>query len=302
MNIRRLLNQKRVAVLYTGIFIFSVMVSSGHTEEARFIKESFPDSFTLKEPVNFYDPGNLFEYIDGQAVYYLSYGFTKLEHGFYQKGNATFYVDVYELNSRLSAFGAFRQQRESSAADIKIGCEGAITDYLTVFYKGNFYVEIIPMTSGDDDVGSMKLLAGHVVKLIPGAVEFPPEVGLFPQKGLIRGSERYVDENLLSYSFMGKGLVAQYLIEGEEKEIRVFISLTDNEKMAQDILKEYYGKLQSPSSIKIGDLTGFTGKEPYRGTTMLASWKQLVFGCIGVENEMKSIDLLNAVHLNLEKL
>ena len=288
--------------IYFGMIVHVWYASIVSAEEPLFLKESFPGGFSLKEPVKFYDAGNLYEYINGQAVFYLSYRFNRLEHGYYKNGGSEFYVDVYELGSRLSAFGSYRQQREDGAGELDVGCEGAITDYLAVFHKGKYYVEIIPMGSGTDDLSAMKILAGHVEKNIPGETELPPEVGLFPKEALIPGSERYVGENFLSYSFMGRGLVARYLLEGEDKEIRVFISLADNDNKAQKIFEEYREKLQSSSLIKIGDLEGTKGKEPYRGTTMLASWKQFVFGCLGVEHEMKAIDLLKAVHLNLEKL
>lgn len=301
MNSERLcVNTKFLSIILVVLALFLVSVRI-EAEEPRFLKPPFPDGFSQKEPVKFYDPGNLYEYINGQAVFYLGYRFKQLEHGFYGIGESTFYIDIYELGSRLSAFGSFRQQREEGAAGLSIGCEGSILDYLTVFYKGNYYIEIIPMSSGTDDQASMKLLAEYVEKNIPGSSEIPPEVMLFPKEELIDGSERYVDENLISYSFMGRGLTARYLSKGEEKEIRIFIAIADNETNAKDIFEEYRTKLQNPSPVNIGSLEGIKGQEPYRGTTILSTWKQYVFGCLGVENETKSVDLLNAVLLNLKK-
>ncbi|MBT4483062.1 MAG: hypothetical protein HOC71_05235, partial [Candidatus Latescibacteria bacterium] len=254
----------------------------------------------LKEEVKFYDPGNLYEYINGQAVFYLSYKFIKLEHGFYERDGATFYVDVYELGSQLSALGAYRQQKEQDAADLGIGCEGAIVEYLTVLHKGKFYVEIIPMDSGDDDEKAMRLIAGHVAKLIPGSEELPPEVGLFPKDGIIDGSERYVDESLISYSFMGRGLSARYE-SGIEKKLRLFIAMTDDESKAKEIFESYKKKLENSSPVKIGSKGGFKGKEPYRGITIISSWKNFVFGCLDVEDEPKAIDLLTKAQININK-
>ena len=66
---------RTLPVVITAVFmLLSTSVNAG-AEEPRFIKKSFPDGFRLKESVRFYDPGNLYEYIDGQAVFYFSYGF-----------------------------------------------------------------------------------------------------------------------------------------------------------------------------------------------------------------------------------
>ncbi|MFC1692949.1 DUF6599 family protein [Candidatus Latescibacterota bacterium] len=286
--------------IYFGMIVLVWYASVVSAEEPRFLKESFPGGFSLKESVKFYDAGNLYEYINGQAVFYLSYRFNRLEHGYYKNGGSEFYVDVYELGSRLSAFGSYRQQREDGAGELYVGCEGAITDYLAVFHKGKYYVEIIPMGSGTDDLSVMKILAGHVEKNIPGETDLPPEVGLFPKEALIAGSERYVGENFLSYSFMGRGLNAVYQIEGQEKDLRIFIALADSESKAEGIFDSYRERLQNPSSVRTGTLEGLKGSEPYRGTTIIFSWKGYVFGCLGAENETKALDLVKTLHDNLK--
>jgi len=288
------------SIFFMTLIVFLCSLRQAETEEARFVKQTFPGGFKLKEPVVFYGSQNLYEYINGQAVFYLSYGFKRLEHGFYQKGDATYYVDVYELGSRLSSFGAFRQQREEDADKLNIGCEGAITDYLTVFYKGNFYIEIIPMSTESDDIEIMRMLAGHLEKLVPGEVDLPPEVSLFPPKGLIDGSERYVDEDLISYSFMGRGLYARYLPEGQEKEFRVFIALADSVEKAEKMTSEYKKKLQELPNL-FSQLKLFIGKEQYRGVIMLSSYENYVFGCLDVTNQKNAVDVLSSLLGNIGK-
>ncbi|MFC1528980.1 DUF6599 family protein [Candidatus Latescibacterota bacterium] len=291
---------RKLPLVFIATTVLMILSFQSGAEEARFLKKTFPDGIKLKEDVKFYDPGNLYEYINGQAVFYLSYKFIRLEHAFYEIGNATYYVDVYELGSQLSALGAYRQQKERDAADLGIGCEGAIVEYLTVFHKGKHYVEIIPMDSGDDDEKSMRLIAGHVAKLIPGSEELPIELGLFPKDGIIAGSERYVDEALISYTFMERGLSARYDSEGE-KDLRVFIAFTDNASKAKEMFNTYEKKLGDSSPVKIGSADGSKGKEPYRGTTIVSSWKNFVFGCLDVENEQKAIVLLSKVQTNIHK-
>ena len=299
MKIVLFFSDRKLQVILTALLFILLTHSTAKSEEPLFLAHSLPDGFKLKEPVSFYNPGDLYEYINGQAVFYLSYGFKKLEHGHYEKGNASFYIDIYKLGSDLSAFGAYHQQKEIDAADLGIGSEGAIIDYLTVFYKGNYYVEIIPINNTGDTFEDMKILAGNIEKKIPGNAGIPPLVKLFPKEGLITGSERYTGENLLSYSFLGQGLSAEYKTKDEDKNAKIFIALTENESQARKIFDSYREKLKNSSPVSISLIEGIKGDELYRGTTILTVWDRYVFGCLNVKNEAESIKLLSILYHNI---
>jgi hypothetical protein len=281
-----------------GTFFFLSAASAA--EEAKFLKGA-PAGFTVKEPVSFFNRNNLYEYINGQAVFYNSYGFTRLEHGVYGKGGGTYTVDIYELGSNLSSFGAFRQQREEEAADYTVGVESALIEYLTVFYKDKYYIEVIPLSGGDDDVGAMKELAAWVDGALPGPNALPPELALFPAAGLVPKSERYVDESLISYSFMGRGLTATYKEAGQEKESRVFIGFAPDQAKAQEIFTGFGGKMANTQAIRIGDAAGVKGELPYRGLSIACQSGSFVYGCMGVSDEKQAAQLLGAVGENLKK-
>jgi hypothetical protein len=283
-------------------FLAAACVFSFNAQTADFIYLTEKiGSYTQVEPPVVYTQKDLYEYINGQAVFYFSYGFTRLEHGYYSRGDTTYYVDVYELGSDLSAFGAFRQQREEDAAPLKIGAEGAQTDYLTVFWKGNRYVEIIPMSSGDPDLSGMQFIAREIDKKIKASLTLPKELSLLPGNTLKKGSERYVDENLMSYSFMGRGLTGVYSSPDGAGDFRVFISMAENESVSGKIFSEYSGKLEEQTKVKIGNKEGLKGKEPYRGTTIIAREGRFMYGAVDVKNEKAALGILEQVQQNLLK-
>jgi hypothetical protein len=290
----------RRAILCGAVLLALVPVLTAEAEEALFLGKSFPDGFALKEDVRFYDQGNLYEYIDGQAVFYISYGFKRLEHGVYVTGDKEYTVDVYELASRLSAFGSFRQQRDSDAAPMKVGVEGATIEYLTVFYKGCHYVEIIPAGTSSEDVPTMRKLAEHIAAVIPGETELPPELGLFPAVGLSEGSERYVDENLLSYAVMGRGLTANYS-QGGDSELRVFIALPADAASAKKVYDGFVEKIKDSSLQTLEKAQGMRGESPYRGTAFIYLRDRFVFGCLGVKNEDAAKKVMEALYGGLKK-
>ena len=300
------LRTKTLLILLTVVATISMIFCtaiSAKSDEKQLLPEQFSDGFKLTKPVAFYDPGNLFELINGQAVFYLSYGFVKLEHAFYEKDGATYTVDIYELRDRLSALGSYRQQKDDEAGELKAGCEGYIIEYLSTFYKDKYYIEIIPMESdGENNIKDMSLLASHVEKRIPGTTELPPELVLFPQDGMIPESELYIGENLLSYTFLGHGLTAHYKLKGENSNIRVFISLADSEQKAQKIKEDFRANINNPASIELsGKVSGVKGSMAYRGNAMIFNYRQYAFGCLGYTDEAGALNVLGKLHENLKE-
>lgn len=286
---------KKYSVLHTAFFAVLLILFSTVSVTAELLQEQLPDGFKLSKPVEFYDSGNLFELINGQAVFYLSYGFLKLDHGFYEKEGVSYKVDVYEVRDVLSALGCYREQKDDDAADMNVGTEGYVLDYLASFYKNRYYVEIVPVSEGV--VKDMTLLAGHVAKNIPGNIEIPKELSLFPSDGLIPESESYIGENLLSYTFLGHGLVAKYQTKVESKTITAFISLAGNEENARKICDDFRGKLQNPSEITLtGNVKGVSGIMPYRGKALVFPYKGYAFGFLGVEDNTQALEILKKIH------
>lgn len=280
-------------------FIFSCMTIFVKSAGAQILPEQFPDGFKVTKPMEYYDPGNLYDLINGQAVFYLSYGFVKLDHAYYEKDGVSYRVDVYELADRLSALGSYRQQKDEDTSELNIGTEGYIIDYLAAFFKDKYYVEIVPMDDGD--ITELKLLAGHVEKSVPGTRELPPELSLFPQDGLIPNSEMYFGESFLSYSFMGNGLSAYYMQKQDDKEIRVFIALSDSKEKAQKISEDFKEKLNNIKSIKLFEnVSGTSGEMAYRGKTMIFHYKYYAFGCLGYTNDGEASDILGKLLENLK--
>ena len=291
-------------VLCILFLIFCTSIQA-QTVTAPLLPENLPDGYKLTRSVAFYNPGNLFELINGQAVFYLSYGFQKLEHAFYEKDGVTYSVDIYELADRLSAFGSYHQQKDEDASDLDAGCEGYIIDYLAVFYKDRYYIEIIPNESGDDNITAMKLLAAQVEKRIPGTSEIPPELDLLPVENMIPGSGRYSGENLISYTFMGHGLTARYKQKQVDKNITLFISFASSEQEAQSIRDKFEEKLNDTGTGThnfpgIG-ITGVTGTLPYRGNAMIFACKKYAFGFMGFADIEETLKLTGNLVKNIEE-
>ncbi|HEX9933932.1 MAG TPA: DUF6599 family protein, partial [bacterium] len=89
-------------------------------------KELEPGWMPQGQPVH-YMPDNLYEYIDGEAELYLSYGFKELAALVYYAGSPedTFVtVDVYDMDKPLDAFGLYSNLRFPDYTYETMGTEG----------------------------------------------------------------------------------------------------------------------------------------------------------------------------------
>lgn len=294
--------RKDIQPLLTLCFIIALVLCSAPAaqSETTVLTETLPGGFMLSGPVAFYNPGNLFELINGQAVFYLSYGFSKLDHAFYEKSGETYKVDIYELENHLSAMGSYREQKDDDTDELAVGCEGYIIDYLSAFYKDRYYVEIVPETDGV--LSDLEALAGAVADCLPGTNELPPELGLFPREGLVPGSESYYGESLLSYTFLGNGMSAHYRQGQDENTLRIFVSFADDETEAQTIAGTFADNLKNKRPVELaGGLSGSAGELAYRGKALVFTRGRFAFGGIGVADENTARTVLEKLRVNLQK-
>lgn len=291
--------------IFLIFFMLMIAVTAMFSSEsvAQILPDKFSDGFISAKPSEFYNQGNLFELIDGQAVFYLSYGFVKLEHRFYTDSKGVEYkVDVYELADALSGLGSYREQKDEEASSLGVGTEGYLADYLAAFYKNKYYVEITPTGSGDLDKDAITKLSADVEKTIPGNSILPPEIKIFPLDGMKPGSERYYGESLLSYSFLGKGLSALYSQKDGENDLRVFVSLAGSAEASSKTSDEFVKVLKNATKISLGGkVEGFKGELAYRGNSMIFHTGKYAFGCIGVIDEQKAVSILQKLLENLNK-
>jgi hypothetical protein len=139
-----------------------------------------------------YTPENLFQYLDGAAELYLSYGFLRSLSRRYEKSGeagASFTVDVFDMGRAQDAFGAFSHSQESPTTAFGQGSEE--TGTLIVFWKGRHYVSIL----GDPDTPAVRMALPRFGEAIAAAIgesgPLPAVVAGLPVEGLLVASVRF---------------------------------------------------------------------------------------------------------------
>jgi hypothetical protein len=215
-----------------------------------------------------YGPEDLYEYIDGEAGFFVGYGFLSLMGAHYELASDPdqfMTLDVYDMGEKLGAFGVFQAKRDDSLPSLGLGAASSGTQGYVSFYKDRYYVEIVSVTTKEEQRRQHVRLAEVVAGRIQGDSSPPRELQYLPGNGKITGSERYVVGGILGHSFLQRGLVCKYRREG--KEFSAFIAFFENAEEAARSHHQHKSSLQEAgqtcSPVTIRDAEGFTSRTPY---------------------------------------
>jgi len=214
---------------FVGLIISDT--SSGKTKApVPVIEGLFPPSAWLQEwkwegSPSFFQPDNLFDYINGSAELYLAYGFQRLATvNMVHAEDKSIIIDIYDMGTPLNAFGIYSSYRSADSIIQTIGAEAITSPAYIRFYHNWYVVDLNGSDTSSVTENAMDKMAREISKRIGGPGKPPAILALLPRKGLIEKTEKYIADSLLGYEFLPRGLEASYLIEG--KEVKAFIVIT----------------------------------------------------------------------------
>jgi hypothetical protein len=137
-----------------------------------------------------YEGEALFDYINGGAELYLSYGLKGMTGCKYEgEGLPQVTVEVYEMTSAANAFGVYTQSRDREEHEFGQGSQ-RYRDFI-VFWKDRYYVLVTTQRAVPESERALR----HVAELVDGAIATtglrPAIVDALPEKGLVPGGYLY---------------------------------------------------------------------------------------------------------------
>ncbi len=275
-------------------------------ELADLVPDADRSGWEMAEESAEYFPESLYEYLNGGAPQYLSFGFQKLINTRYvYQGDdlRSVTLDLFEMQSPLGAYGIYSSGRPRTASVHDWGVEGYRSGTIAAAWNGNEYVH---GSADENDPVLIELLdrvIAHAVGAVPGEPQMPWMVKVLPSADRIPFSDRYVGKDLLGHSFLPGGVLAEYNL-GEGAEGLLFVSdliAPPKAKKAFDRLFEYEserGKVVGQSAIEGTRLRWV--EDPGLGQGAFAQFDRFVIGLWGSPDTPAVRTLLTELIRNLQ--
>lgn len=262
---------RRLCLIFSMMSAFRLFASVQEELPAARLPEQFM-SYRVTDRLN-YTGEDLYDYINGGAELYLSYGLTRMAGCKYTGGNLPqLTVEIYEMTTPENAFGVYTQSRDKEEYDYGQGSQ-SFHDFI-LFWKGRYFVTVYAQAVTPESEAAIKYLAEVIDKAIPDTGNRPPVVDLLPKDGLAEGGFLYfhhyiwlnayffiANHNLIDLDEHTDAVLAKYG-DANARSYLLIVEYPDGEKAAKACqkLKENYAPEQTAEQpfIQLEDKTWFT--------------------------------------------
>jgi len=297
-------NQWSVLSSLTLVFVCVSVLHSNAEELKKFIPSSSELSgFKMTEKPEYYNQENLWDYMNGSAPGYLAYGFQKMVTFIVTnlENRLEFTIDIYDMGDTLSAFGIYSVERSPEGRVVRYGCDGFQSDNTLYFWKNKYYVKLMAYDVTPETGQSLSLLARIIAQKIPKGGKLPHLFSIFPPKGLVEKSERYIPQDVLGQDYFRHGYSIEY--ERDDKKYQVLLICGKNANKVKENFQEYLEYLSTTGRIthenlEIGDI-GIAGTHSYYGTVLFAREGAFIIGVLGCEDQQEAQGIIGEMFTKL---
>ena len=242
-----------------------------------------------------YSPDTLYEYIDGSADLYLSYGFKQAVVGDYVKGGEGerwITVDIYDMGAPLHAFGIYGAEKPPDVEETEVGeygMQGYSLEGLVALWKGRYYVKVSAVER--EDVEAAEALAIVTAGKLPARLRMPVELSQLPSENRVPGTERYVKTSALGHKFLVEVVSAEYKLEEATATLYVAdLGPPESAAAGWQKLRDF----ESRTGEKVEDVSGvgedaFAATDGYYGEMVAAHLAQYVALATGDEADREKL-------------
>lgn len=256
---------------------------------------------TTESPQTYY-PENLFEYIDGAAEIYLSYGFKELIVAEYVKDNNsdTVAVEIYDMGDAKNSFGIYSAERYPDNEFVPLGTQGYVEEGALNFLVGRYYIKLLCFDCEDHADKMLQDFSEEIVSRVADKGGFPALLKAFPKQGLVANSEKYILKNFMGYRFLHDGYLANY--EADGLSFDCFLIGGKNADEAKDMLDQYL-EAKGPSNVQKVP-SGYLIKDRYYHNIYLALVENYICGVMRIKegNERLGEEYLENLVERVKKL
>jgi hypothetical protein len=200
-----------------------------------------PPQMLAASPLELYQPGNLYEKINGKADLYLRAGFQSLRsQRFAIKDDPNLWAEVfwYQMGDSSGAYAVFSQQRRPGALKLDLAPNAYQARNLVVLAHGPHYLEMVASQVSTKLSALLVQMARAFVSHHPQEKSTAPELAWFPGEGLVKESIALQTSGAFGFERMQGIYIARYRLGPEEAAL--FVSRRASAEQAAGLAKEYY--------------------------------------------------------------
>jgi hypothetical protein len=170
-----------------------------------------------------YTPKTLHLYISRDTDRYKRHGFQQMLLVRYHPAGGREPIDVqlYDMGTKLGAFGIFSSERRLRNAPASVGNEAHEGRGFLCFWRGRICVKMQSASVVDTLSGDLRALGSEIAWRIPCDGKLPDLAACFPPRGQIPHTVRYWAENALDRLNFNDSYTARYRASGGEYELLV---------------------------------------------------------------------------------
>jgi hypothetical protein len=170
-----------------------------------------------------YDADNLWEYINGQADFFIDYGFVRVDAAEYRhdKESSSVVLEVYRMGRPQEAFGIFAAERTRDDRSIEIGTEAYLGANVLGFWQGEQYVKLTSFEESATIEQQLIGLAEAISVRIPDQGGELETLAVFPEEGRVEASDRFIPSNFLGQPYLTDAYQVDYTLDGQD--IQLFV-------------------------------------------------------------------------------
>lgn len=267
------------------LLMMVILISSLHATDFPDIKGWQPVSEVLS-----YNPDNLYEYINGAADQFIAYSFQELVSRDLASESLRVTIDIYDMGTRLNAFGMYKTERPRDQQALAIATEAYVSPpYQCLLLKDIYYVKV-NVYEGEMTNENGKPLLEAIATALPGAAGYPSELQLLPAAGKLPDSEGYARQAFLGLTELTHCVSASY--KDGENEFKYFVMLPMGKQTNKTIWEKLSEKWKNLDHEKYSILVK---KVPYLGTTGVVLTDKKIIGVTECADEAEVLKRLTPV-------
>ncbi len=168
---------------FLTIILFMIRVPMNASDIAAFLPDQ-SNEWTKAGNDTYYNNETLYDYIDGAAELYLSYGFhTVISRRYTAPGEMDIVAEVFDMKGSRDAFGAFTNMREKNQHEFGQGSQQI--DGSLIFWKDHYFISVSTNKTTEKSVAAIRKIADYIDKTIPDQGKTPAVLNLLPDKDLV---------------------------------------------------------------------------------------------------------------------